>query len=146
MKDLIIKSIQTIANELQKTPNGEYFFKSSGFSKRRIKELFGSYNTLVEEAGLTPTKTRMLFSINCKQCACEIDVPKYKLTSNNFCSRSCANIYNNPKKDRITECCNCHKNFNKTKDQVSNTCSLFCFMEFGMKNRTLSQSIKRQRS
>ena len=145
MKTLIIQKLTEIVNNLDKTPNGVDFYKLSGVSKRTVTKYFGTYNKLLEEANITPTRTVGKFTTECKQCNQTMLVPKYKLDNNNFCSQTCANIYNNPnpKKDRKSCCDNCSKDFIKTKDKVSNTCSIICSMELGMKQRTMKEAIQR---
>ena len=146
MKINIINKIIEISKDLEKTPTGLEFYKLSGYSKRTITNIFGSYNQLIKEANLKPKRIMQKFNRNCKQCNKEILLPNYKLKKNNFCSLKCSNIFNNPKINKITICENCNLNFTKSKDKVSNTCSKLCHIELGMKHRLIKDSIKREGS
>lgn len=145
MKTDIINKLIEISTDLKRTPIGTEFYKLSGYSKRRVTNLFGTYNNLVEEAQLDPSKVRHKFKVNCKQCNEELLLPRYRIKENNFCSSTCSNTFNNPnpKKDRTTSCENCTITFIKSKDKISNTCSMLCYMELGMKNRLMNDSVKR---
>lgn len=145
MKTEIIKKLLSTKQELDKTPSGIEFYKLSGYSKRTVSKYFGTYNNLLLEANLPVTRMTGKFITTCKNCNNQLLIPNYKLKENNFCNQTCANTYNNPNpKINRTSCCdNCLKTFTKTKDQVSNTCSQFCYMELGMKNRLMKDSVKR---
>lgn len=148
MKTDIINKLIEISNNLEKTPTSLEFYNLSGYSKRKITTIFGSYNQLIQEANLNPTRVAQKFIVNCKQCNEQFSLPKYRLKENNFCSQTCSNTFNNPnpKIDRTTSCKNCTTNFIKSKDKISDTCSMLCYMELGMKQRNLKDSIKRSGS
>ena len=109
METLIIQKLKEIAKDLNKTPTSLEFYKLSGYSKRTVVKYFKTYNKLLEAATLTQTRVTEKFHINCKQCNIQLILPKHRLKENNFCSQTCANIYNNPnpKKDRTSCCDNC---------------------------------------
>jgi hypothetical protein len=54
-KEEIIAKLKEIAEELGANSVARLdFLRRSGFSERKIQRLFGSYNALVEAAGLEP--------------------------------------------------------------------------------------------
>ena len=148
MKDLMIKDLQQLAKELGKTPSREVYCNRYNISKRTVIKYFEKYNNLVIEAGLQPTRIQELVDTTCTYCHIKIQLANYKIKENNFCSISCSTTYNNKLRsiDRTCTCENCEKVFTKTKDQVSNTCSMLCYMELGMKQRLMKDAIKRRRS
>lgn len=91
-----------------------------------------------------------IVATNCKVCAKEIyKYEKEILNSKSgfvFCSKSCSAKYSNPLKSKYQHktCLNCHTNYKPTRFKDSNNCSQLCLMEYGMKNRKLSDVVKRK--
>lgn len=148
MKELMITNLQQLAKELNKTPSREVYCKRYGITKRTVVKYFEKYNNLVIEAGLQPTRIKELTETKCTACDIQIQLPNYRVKEHNFCSISCSTSYNNKLRriDRTCTCENCETTFTKTKDKVSNTCSQLCFMELGMKQRIMKDSVNRSGS
>lgn len=82
------------------------------------------------------------------ECSKEIEKMANELrkSKKHFCSSSCSASHNNKLRRDNTRnilCENCNNIFNKTKDKRTNTCSMLCYMELGMKNRLMKDSINR---
>lgn len=155
-KEQAKKELLKITAELGRTPTRNEFLKLNnlkGCHKQGLALLFGKnpYNSLLifSEVKVNKASKSVTQTINCKECNKEVIkvASSLKGSINHFCSSSCSATHNNrlkPKLDRSCICENCQKDFNKTKDQVSNTCSKFCFMELGMKNRLMKDAVKRR--
>lgn len=150
MKNTIIKLLQDMTKDLGKVPTRTYFIQNTPkeISQKLVVKEFGSFTELVKMAKL-PTKKEAV-ECACDECNIIFQRARYLIKpTNNFCSRSYNRSYQNkinnpnPKIDRFCICANCENTFNKTKDQVSNTCSMLCYMELGMKQRLMKNVIKR---
>lgn len=157
-KDQAKEELLKVVKELGRTPTRNEFIKLNtlrGCHKQSLSILFGKnpYNSLLIYSGVSVniSSKKEKQTIICKECNKTTTRFKSELrkSSNYFCSSSCSAIHNNklkPKIDRTCVCENCQKDFIKIKDKVSNTCSQLCFMELGMKQRLMKNSIKRKRS
>ena len=173
MKNKIIKDLKTLKEQLKRAPTRTEFVNYSSINKGTINKHFGTYTEALIAADIKPTKSldKGVSIVSCKQCTkmFEKNNKDIEKTSNNFCSRSCAATYNNTNRTsdytfnitkrrffpRITpnyiylksfaECQNCNTIYSKVGTRLSNynTCSNFCSMELGMKNRIMKDSIKR---
>lgn len=172
MKDTIITDLKTLKIHLNRTPTRTEFINYSSVSKRTVNKYFGTYTEALIAADIKPIKNldKGISKVNCKQCdkSFEKNNKDIEKTNNNFCSRSCAATYNNLNRDgynfNITKrrfflkltpnyiylksfanCQNCNTTYNKVGTRISiyNTCSNFCNMEMGMKNRIMKDAIKR---
>lgn len=144
MKELLIENMKQLATELGRTPTREVYCTHFNITKRTILKHFETFTDLIKSSNLTPTKTLELVSTQCAYCDSELKLPNSQVKEKNFCSISCSNRIR--KIDRSTKCKNCTNIFNKTKDQVTDTCSQLCLMELGMKQRVMKDSIQRKRS
>lgn len=173
MKDTIISDLKTLEAHLNRTPTRTEFINYSSVSKRTVNKYFGTYTEALIAADIKPIKNldKGISKVNCKQCdkSFEKNNNDIEKTNNNFCSRSCAATYNNLNRNydgsfnitkrrffpRLTPnyiylksfviCENCNRTYNKIGTRIStyNTCSSFCNMEMGMKNRIMKDAIKR---
>lgn len=173
MKDIILTDLKTLEVHLNRTPTRTEFINYSSVSKRTVNKYFGTYTEALIAADIKPIKNldKGISIVNCKQCdkSFEKNNKDIEKTNNNFCSRSCAATYNNTNRNydgsyniakrrffpRLTpnyiylksfaNCQNCNTAYSKVGTRLStyNTCSNFCNMEIGMKNRIMKDSIKR---
>ena len=145
MKELLIENMKQLATELGRTPTREMYCTHFNTTKRTILKNFETFTDLIESSDLIPTKNKTLDLVNtqCAYCDSELKLPNYQIKEKNFCSISCSNKIR--KIDRSTKCENCNNIFDKTKDQLTNTCSTLCSMELGMKQKVMKDGVKRQR-
>lgn len=107
MKELIIKDLQKITNQLEKTPTRDEYFKitSLKISRKTILKYFDSYTDAIEQADLNEKS----IIINCNTCDKELTRTKSTLSTNNFCNHSCAAKFTNNlryrTKKEITQIC-----------------------------------------
>ena len=130
MKELIIKDLQTVANQLEKTPTRDEYFKitSLKISRKTILKYFDSYTDAIEQAGLNEKP----IIVNCNTCNTELTRTKSTLSTNNFCNHSCAAKFTNTVRERIRKeitqtCKHCNTILNH-KDKVY--CNLKCQKDF----------------
>lgn len=157
-KEQAKEELLKVVKELEKIPTRDEFMKHNtlkGCHKQGIAILFGKnpYNTLLQYAGLSVniSSKEEKKTIKCEECHKTITklASEVRKTTNSFCSSSCSASFNNKNKPKKygTACCeNCDKEYDKAKDKVSNTCSQFCFMELGMKQRIMKDSVNRSGS
>lgn len=173
MKNTIITDLKTLKNQLNRTPTRTEFINFSTISKRTVNKYFGTYTEALLAADIKPNKSldKGTSQVSCKHCdkSFQKDNKDIEKTNNNFCSRSCAATYNNTNRNydgsynmakrrffpRLTPnyiylksfviCENCNTTYHKIGTRISNsaTCSSFCNMELGMKNRIMKDFIKR---
>lgn len=162
MKEQIISEIQRLSEELNKNPTRQEFEKLNNFkiTKRQLLKYFDTYTDALLATDLKPKADRRDMGTvitNCTECNEVITKNKsdIKKSTNLFCSSSCSAIYNNKLKPKkagglyvIVEktCLNCQNLYSKDGRDKTNTCSKFCSMELGMKQRIMKDSIKRSRS
>ena len=93
MKELIIKDLQTITNQLEKTPTKEEYFKitSLNISRKTILKYFDNFTDAIEQAGLN----KKPIHVKCNTCQKELTRTSSTLSKHNFCNHSCSAIYNN---------------------------------------------------
>ena len=170
-KNKIINETIKIAKQLNRPPTRDEFIKLViEIKPYAYQKYFKNYRDLLVEAGLKKEMDLSILEVNCKHCNKIFNKTKQDIekTNNNFCSRSCAATYNNLNRDtynfditrrrffpRLTpnyiylksfaNCQNCNTTYNKIGTRIStyNTCSNFCNMELGMKNRIMKDAIKR---
>lgn len=171
MKNKIINEAKRIAKELNRPPTRDEFISTlNGIKPYEYKRYFENYRDLLVQADLKSVMDSSKSQVSCKHCDKTFEKSNQDIekTSNNFCSRSCAATYNNLNRTgytfnitkrrffpRLTPnyiylksfvlCENCNTIYNKIGTRLSNnnTCSSFCNMELGMKNRIMKDSIKR---
>lgn len=170
MKEIIINEIQRIAKLLDKTPTREEVINNRSniaITKRKINEIFGTYTDALIAANLNlkiDNRNKGKQEVKCKTCQVIITKNNSEINTseNQFCSKSCAAIFNNTvyikrptttsivsikyiKKEHHIDCINCNKNFLKSSNQTTNCCSRLCQTEQYMKSRTLADTIVRIR-
>lgn len=121
MKELIIKDLQTIANQLEKTPTRDEYFKitSLKISRKTILKYFDSFTDAIEQADLNEKP----IIVNCNTCNTELKRTKATLSPNNFCNHSCSARFTNTLR-KITEYCKfCNKELSiRSKTYCNHTC------------------------
>ena len=159
-KDQAKEEMLRITTELGRVPKRDEFFKMTnlkGCHKQGISILFGKnpFNNLILYSGLEvnvhPKEPKQI--VNCKTCSKEIEkfANELRKHENSFCSSSCAAKHNNPLKQKANGkyvlkekvCLNCTKTYTKDGRDARQTCSMFCYMELGMKQRLMKDVIKR---
>ena len=162
-KDQAKEELLRIAKLLDKTPTRNEFFlhrELKGCHKQGLTLLFGSsaYTELLRYSGLDVNITEKQAPVETECASCHTYFLKaasqIKKSVNHFCSRSCSATYTNKLKLKsggkyvIIEktCLNCSTTYHKDGRDATNTCSQFCLMELGMKQRIMKDAIKRRRS
>lgn len=111
MKELIIKDLQEIAKQLEKTPTRTEYFEitSLKISRKTILKYFDSYTDAIEQAGLN----KKPIYVKCDTCQKELTRTPSTLSEHNFCDHSCSAKFTNkikPKRIKlIKECITCKK-------------------------------------
>lgn len=93
MKELIIKDLQEIAKQLQRTPTRAEYFKITTLtiSRKTILKYFKSYTDAIEQADL---HSKPIFT-NCNTCGSELIRTPSTLSAHNFCNHSCSAKFTN---------------------------------------------------
>lgn len=152
-----------ITAELGRVPKRDEFFKMTtlkGCHKQGISILFGKnpFNSLILfsdlEVNIHSKEPKQV--VNCATCSKEIEkfASELRKHENAFCSSSCSATYNNPLKLksngkyvlREKVCLNCNKTYTKDGRDATQTCNQLCYMELGMKQRLMKDSINRSGS
>lgn len=121
MKELIIKDLQQIANQLEKTPTRNEYFEITTLkiSRKTILKYFDSYTDAVEQADLG----KKPIYVKCDTCQKELTRTPSTLSKHNFCDHSCSAKYTNkikPKRIKIIkECKHC-------QTTLTNSHSIYC--------------------
>lgn len=159
MKNLLIKNLQTLAQDLDKIPSLKEVCKNFKIKnvEREIYQIFGNYKNFILESGIEkyskPKNSEG--NILCKCALCSKEILKYQRDlkrGNVFCSRNCAAIFNNAyskikeENHKIRNCLNCNKEFEtrEEKSKAKTCCSKFCLTEHHYKT-TLACSIIRRK-
>ena len=152
-----------ITTELDRVPKRDEFFKMTnlkGCHKQGISLLFGKnpFNTLITYSGLEVNahSKEPKQIVQCATCSKEVEkfASELRKSENVFCNSSCSAIYNNPLKLKSNGkyvlkekvCLNCSKSYTKDGRDSKQTCSQLCYMELGMKQRLMRDSINRSGS
>lgn len=123
MKELIIKDLQEIAKQLEKTPTRTEYFEitSLKISRKTILKYFDSYTDAIEQAGLN----RKPIYVNCDTCQKELTRTPSTLSEHNFCNHSCSAKYNNTLRKDKKYCKLCSTELNaKHKIFCNHTCQM----------------------
>ena len=125
MKELIIKDLQEIAKQLEKTPTRTEYFEitSLKISRKTILKYFDSYTDAIEQAGLN----RKPIYVKCDYCQIGLTRTPSTLSEHNFCNHSCSAKFTNPLKKSKKFCKLCDNELNaKHKIFCNHTCQMEC--------------------
>lgn len=121
MKELIIKDLQDIAKQLEKTPTRMEYFEitSLKISRKTILKYFDSYTDAIEQAGLN----KKPIYVKCDTCQKELTRTPSTLSQHNFCNNSCSAKFTNTLRKTIQHCKTCNKILTtKSKIYCNHTC------------------------
>lgn len=125
MKELIIKDLQNIAKQLERTPTRIEYFEITNLkiSRKTILKYFDSYTDAIEQAGLN----KKPIHVKCDTCQTELTRTSSTLSEHNFCSHSCSAIFTNQAKPKrvktLKQCKYCKKTLiNNQSIYCNNSC------------------------
>lgn len=125
MKELIIKDLQKIAKQLEKTPTRTEYFKTTSLdiSRKTLLKYFESYTDALTAAGLG----KKPIYVNCDTCQEQLIRTKSTISKHNFCDHSCSAKFTNTLRKVYKVCKNCNNPLTK----VENTyCNIQCQKDF----------------
>ena len=123
MKELIIKDLQQIANQLERTPTRVEYFEITTLkiSRKTILKYFDSYTDAIKQAGLG----KKPIYVKCDTCQKDLTRTPSTLSKHNFCNHSCSAIFTNPLKKDKKYCKHCNKELNtKAKIFCNHNCQI----------------------
>lgn len=121
MKELIIKDLQNIANQLERTPTRVEYFEITDLkiSRKTILKYFDSYTDAVKQAGLN----KKPIYVKCDTCQKDLTRTTSTLSKHNFCNHSCSAKFTNkssPKRTKLNKKCK------HCQTPLENTQSIYC--------------------
>lgn len=121
MKELIIKDLQSIAKQLERTPRRTEYFEITNLkiSRKTILKYFDSYTDAVEQAGLN----KKPIYVKCDTCQKDLTRTLSTLSKHNFCNHSCSAKFTNkssPKRTKLSKKCK------HCQTPLENTQSIYC--------------------
>ena len=125
MKELIIKDLQQIANQLEKTPTRNEYFEITTLkiSRKTILKYFDSYTDALEQSGLNKKQ----ISVKCNTCQKDLIRTPSTLNKHNFCNHSCSAIFTNQAKPKRVKT---FKQCKYCKKTLTNNQSTYCTRRF----------------
>ncbi len=117
MKELIIKDLQNIAKQLERTPTRIEYFKITNLkiSRKTILKYFDSYTDAIEQADLN----KKPIYVKCDTCQKELTRTPSTVSKHNFCNHSCSAVFTNTMRKDKKYCKHCDK-------ELSERSKIFC--------------------
>ncbi len=118
-KEQVRKDIKRVYELLLKPPTKSEYKKYGEYGVNTAARRFGSWNkALIGSIGEINLNRGGAIEKECSNCHVKITVQQKRINDNNFCSQSCAAIYNNKNmtKRKLTKCCReCNSLINKSR-------------------------------